>query len=65
MKTSKSTARNFGKPKLDRADVRAILGISRTTLWRLEKTGVLVPQIVLGRTVRYDYDYIMNLKLSA
>lgn len=63
MRTSKSS-RNFGKPKLDRADVMDILGISRTTLWRLEKTGKIVPQIVLGRSVRYDYDYIMNLKVT-
>lgn len=37
--------RDFGKPKLDRLDVMRVLNISRTTLWRLEKAGKLVPPI--------------------
>lgn len=57
--------RDFGKPKLDRLDVMRILNISRTTLWRLEKAGKLVPQLRIGRSVRYDYDYVMQLKLNA
>ena len=51
--------RDFGKPKLDRLDVMRVLNISRTTLWRL------VPQFRLGRSVRYDYDYVMRFKMPA
>lgn len=56
--------RDFGKPKLDRADVRKILGISRTTMYRLEKEGKLIPQFTIGRFARYDYDYIQNFRLK-
>ena len=64
MRKSKDKGRDFGKPKLDRDDVRKILGISRTTLYRLEKQKKLVPQFILGRCARYDYDYIYNFKLE-
>lgn len=57
--------RDFGKSKLDRLDVMRVLNISRTTLWRLEKAGKLVPQFRLGRSVRYDYDYVMRFKMPA
>lgn len=42
------------------ASAQAYLSISRSTLWRLERTGSLVP-VRLGRTVRYRWSDLHRL----
>ena len=42
------------------AQAVAFLSLSRTTLWRLERSGVLQP-VRLGRTVRYRWSDLQRL----
>lgn len=39
---------------LTRTQAAALLGVSSTTFWRLEKSGQVVPVLTIGSRKRYD-----------